>query len=70
MRIVAKTLNLRRLLTLSFCGLLPGCTTFHPVETTPEAIVESIAPGDTVRITTWDGSVHEMLACSESINLR
>jgi hypothetical protein len=42
-------------LTLAFCGYLVGCATFYPVETTPEAISESVAPGDTVRITTLDG---------------
>jgi hypothetical protein len=42
-------------LTLALCGCLEGCATFYPVETTPEVILESIAPGDTVRITTHDG---------------
>jgi hypothetical protein len=42
-------------LTLALCGYLEGCATFYPVETTPEAIFESVAPGDTVRITTRDG---------------
>jgi hypothetical protein len=42
-------------LTLALCGYLEACATFYPVETTPEAILESVAPGDTVRITTLDG---------------
>jgi hypothetical protein len=47
--------KVRGLLTLAACGYLQGCATFYPVETTPEAISESVAPGDTVRITTTDG---------------
>jgi hypothetical protein len=47
--------KVRGLLTLALCGCLEGCATFYPVETAPEVILESIAPGDTVRITTRDG---------------
>ena len=47
--------KVRLLLTLALCGYLEGCATFYPVETAPEAISESVMPGDTVRITTRDG---------------
>jgi hypothetical protein len=33
---------------------LGGCATYYPVETTPEAITRTVAPGDTVRLTTRD----------------
>jgi hypothetical protein len=33
---------------------LSGCATYYPVETTPEAITRTIAPGDTVRLKTRD----------------
>ena len=29
-----------------------GCTAYHPIETTPEGIRRSVAPGDTVRLRT------------------
>jgi hypothetical protein len=51
-------------LTLALCSYLEGCATFYPVETTPEAISESVAPGDTVRITTPDGEELTMLVRS------
>jgi hypothetical protein len=47
-------------------GNLLGCTSFHPVETTPEAIVRSIEPGDTVRIALRDGAEITALVLSLS----
>jgi hypothetical protein len=55
MRIVIKAPRVRGLLALALAGCLWSCATFHPIETTPEAILESIAPADTVRITTRNG---------------
>jgi hypothetical protein len=55
MRILIKAPRVRGLLALALGGCLWSCATFHPVETTPEAILASIAPADTVRITTRVG---------------
>jgi hypothetical protein len=64
MKTVPHVQGLRGLLTLSLSSFLAACSTFHPVEATPDGILESVAPGDTVRITTWDGTELKMVVLS------
>lgn len=45
-----------RLALLAFAALIAGCVSLYPVEPTPEGILRSVAPGDTVKIATRDGS--------------
>lgn len=57
----------RRSLTLAALGAcLAGCASFHPVERTPEGILDAVKPGDTIRIRTRQQEELEMLVWTVS----
>ncbi len=48
-------MRLGSLFAFALVSSLLGCTSFHPVEATPDKVVELVLPGDTVRLTTISG---------------
>jgi|SRR5690606_10603673 len=51
----------RLVIAAALAALSSGCATYQPIEATPEGIVATVAPGDSVRVITRDGNEMDLL---------